>query len=267
MTNLHDAYKGSLRIVSNTMQCDQVWWLSKLEKCLVCEQLAVLTTLGWDICCPFVKGVYLKTRSVELIDGSTVPMIIYDLEKLPENTKDSKALKHEKLVWLKIRSTQDVLLSPPRQVTVQMPPAQEDVVRSISKAPTKKLVQYIFAQKVQDTKRSTTSYIVVPNFTAVRSITNRIQKVAVLDGLLRLMLVIKEYIKKSLSGTKTSRNKTNCCGASKEGQLLPLLDVDAKYLDSIKNMVALFANLWTGKLWRIDAAKHPTNLKKSRRSF
>lgn len=165
---IHDAIDKPIHIIGSINLYVHVGRMTELVNFLVCERLAVSAILGCDFCDQFVECIYSKTRSVELVDGSTLPIVRHYCKQRSAVTKSSKVFSFSERkgrVSPQIRSTQRVRVSPLSQAMITVQAERECQILVTPRTPAAKRIKCSAACKIQNVKRHEPFRILVANDT------------------------------------------------------------------------------------------------------
>ena len=96
--------------------------ISKTEF-IVCERLAAPVIVGCDFCDRFVEAIYFRKKTIELDDGSTVPIERRPLKRSPNSPPlptSQEYVKAEGRTSPKVRVAQNIILPPETQTWVSV---------------------------------------------------------------------------------------------------------------------------------------------------
>ena len=96
--------------------------ISKAEF-IVCERLAAPVIVGCDFCDRFVEAIYPRKKTIELDDGSTVPIVRRPLKRSPKSPPlpiSQEYAKAEGRTSPKVRVAQNIILPPETQTWVSV---------------------------------------------------------------------------------------------------------------------------------------------------
>lgn len=160
-TIFHDVNDKPVCTVGSIKLYVHVGRLTELVAFLVCENLAVSAILGCNFCDQFVKCIYLKTRSVEATNESTVAINRQYWEQRSVDTIDGKCFKHKGHAFLKIQSTQRVRMPLFSQAIISVRTEREGFIIAKSRQCTRKRMECSAAWETQDVKRNALFCIIV----------------------------------------------------------------------------------------------------------
>lgn len=191
----YDANDKPLHIIDGIKLFVHSGRMTGLVNFLVNKQLAVPAIFKCDFCAQLVEHIFQKTRTVELVDASTVPTVRqYRKQRLTvtKNTKFVLFLSRNEFVSHKIRSTQHVRIPPFSQFVITVQTEQENLILDAPKTPTGNQMECSAACKNQDIKRNESFRIIVASSTGKKKNISKSQGVTIAETPPTLKLATKK---------------------------------------------------------------------------
>ena len=262
---------------------------------IVCERLAAPVFIGSDFCDRFVEAIYPRKKTIELDDGSTVPIVRRPLErspKLPPLPASQEYEKAEGRTSPKVRVSQNIVLPPETQTWVSVKSERHGVMVL---QPYDKLFAdkgIIATNGVFQVQPHTTFRVLIANFTKKPQPLVKNQVVATLlphpKEVVQRNIHLHEVLGLVDEPSDTTDGKTNNTSTevnfnsaslrddtpeSGEGEEPPSVDdvylshLDSRYHARVRALLEKYSSLWDGKLGEIKLTEHRIDLVPDARPF
>lgn len=258
---IHDTNNKPLHIVGWLILYVHVRRLKK-RVFTMCEWFAIPAIFGCDLCDQMDQCIYLRTRSVKLIDGSTVYIVCPY-----EGQQSTNTVVPEKLSFQKLRDAPSPKFDQHnaciflQSVVLTAQTVQEVQILVARRCSARKRTKWRAARRIQDVKRNVSVQIIIANFSRKNRQTFKNQ-VVVMAAEVSMLLIAATKTSLKILGIMENRKskKDNCQEIPEEIQELSFPHVNANHHESIRKTPTPFADMWSRKLRCINAIKHLTEL-------